>query len=144
MKMIFILTIVSAIICQPLLANKKDSIEVAKAISQLSAAMVNGIAAELLAITAPQLSYGHSSGAVDNQTVFVEKISSGKSDFISIDIKDQTISISKNTAIVRHTLFAVTNDQGKPGQIQLNILQIWQKQKNKWLLLARQAVKVAA
>lgn len=125
------------------IANTNDSIAVTKSVDQLIAAMINGSSKELYSITSPNLSYGHSSGAVDNQLLFVEKISSGKSDFISIDITDQSVRIVGNTAIVRHKLSAVTNDQGKPGQVQLSILLVWQKHKNKWLLLARQAVKVA-
>lgn len=123
-------------------AGGRDSIAVTKAVEQLTTAMVNGVATELYAITAPQLSYGHSGGAVENQQAFVEKIASGKSDFVSIDISEQTICIAGNTAIVRHKLNAVTNDQGKPGQVQLKVLLIWQKQKGTWLLLARQAIKL--
>lgn len=125
-------------------AKSTDSMAVAKAVSQLSAAMIKGGAADLYAITASQLSYGHSSGAVDTQDSFVEKISTGKSDFISIEISEQNISVSGNTAIVRHKLSAITNDQGKPGQVQLSVMLVWQKQKNKWMLLARQAIKLAA
>ncbi len=124
------------------IASDKDSLAVVKAVQALSTAMINGVAADLYAITAPQLSYGHSSGAVDTQSSFVEKISTGQSDFVSIDIADQSILFSGNTAIVRHKLKAVTNDQGKSGQVQLNIMLVWQKQKNKWVLLARQAVKL--
>ncbi len=125
-------------------ANEKDSMAVVKAVQDLTAAMISGVAADLYAITSPNLSYGHSSGALDNQTTFVEKISSGKSDFVAIDLSEQSIQLSGNTAIVRHKLSALTNDQGKPGQVQLTILLVFQKQKNKWVLLARQAVKMVA
>jgi hypothetical protein len=40
-------------------------------------------------------------------------------------------------------LFAKTADLGKePGEVSLDILYVWQKTKNGWKLLARQAVKV--
>jgi len=88
------------------------------------------------------LTYGHSSGLIENKNEFVEKIANGNSDFVSIDLSDQTISMFGNTAIVRHTLSAETNDKGKsPGTIKLLILLVWQKESGVWKLLARQAVK---
>lgn len=144
MKKIACLFLSCTVFCFHSIASDKDSLAVVKAVQALSTAMINGVAADLYDMTSPQLSYGHSSGVVDTQTSFVEKISSGQSDFVSIDIADQTILFSGNTAIVRHKLKAVTNDQGKPGQVQLNIMLVWQKQKNKWVLLARQAVKLVS
>ena len=47
-----------------------------------------------------------------------------------------------NSAIVRHTLTADTNDSGKPGKVQIKILGVWQQQGGSWKLLARQAVRV--
>jgi hypothetical protein len=38
---------------------------------------------------------------------------------------------------------AKTNDAGKaPGEVNIKVLLIWQKQKGSWKLLARQAVRV--
>jgi Domain of unknown function (DUF4440) len=124
--------------------QKKKETAVAAAAEQLRLAMISGNRAALEAITAPQLSYGHSSGTVESQKDFVEKIASGKSDFVRIDITEQTISISSKTAIVRHQLLAATNDGGKPGEVKLKVLQVWQKQRGGWKLLARQAVKMIA
>jgi ketosteroid isomerase-like protein len=90
-----------------------------------------------------QLSYGHSSGKVEGKDSFIESLINGKSDFVSIDLSDQTITVNNNTAIVRHILNAATNDGGKPGTVKLSILLVWQKQGKQWRLLARQAVKLA-
>lgn len=123
-------------------AQSKDEAAVAKASEELRVAMVNGDRALLEKLAAEQLSYGHSGGHVDDKKEFVEKIASGKSDFVTIDITEQTISVSGKTAIVRHILKAKTNDGGKPGEVHLRILLVWQKQNGEWKLLARQAVKV--
>lgn len=42
---------------------------------------------------------------------------------------------------MRHILTAKTNDSGKPGDVHLRILLIFQKEGGSWKLLARQAVK---
>ena len=41
---------------------------------------------------------------IEDKNEFVEKLVSGKSDFVTIDLTEQTISISDKTAIVRHIL----------------------------------------
>ena len=119
-------------------ADKK----VASAVEKLRLAMISGERTALENIAATGLSYGHSSGKLEDKTAFVESIASGKSDFVEIEFKNQSISVSEKTAIVRHELHAKTNDGGKPGEVHLGILLVWQKQGKEWKLLARQAFKL--
>lgn len=122
-------------------AQTKDESAVAAATEKLRLAMVNADQKSLEELVSDQLSYGHSSGHVEGKKDFVDKIVSGKSDFVSIDLSEQTIIMHGQTAIVRHTLKGQTNDGGKTGEVQLKVLLVWQKQGGKWLLIARQAVK---
>ena len=122
-------------------AQSNDIIEVGNAVEKLRKAMIDGNKKELEGIVMNELSYGHSGGHVEGKDEFVEKIVSGKSDFVTIDLTDQVITISGNTAIVRHKLNATTNDNNKPGEVHLLVLLVFQKQKGEWKLLARQAVK---
>ncbi len=125
-------------------AQSKAETGVANAVEKLRKAMIDGNKEELESIVSDKLSYGHSSGYVEGKTEFVDKIVSGKSDFVTIELKDQAISISGKTAVIRHKLNATTNDNGKPGEVHLSILLIFQKVKKEWKLLARQAVKATS
>ena len=120
----------------------KDEKAVADAVEQLRIGMVDGNKALLEKLTDEKLSYGHSGGHIDDKKEFVDKLTNGSSDFVTIDLSEQTISISDKVAIVRHTLNAKTNDGGKPAEVHLKVLLIWQKGKDGWKLLARQAIKV--
>lgn len=143
MKKINILFFLFMFCSLALQAQTKKEKAVATAVERLKKAMIDGNRAELEHIAAAQLSYGHSSGALDNKKEFVEKIASGRSDFVTIELEAQTITVSGKTAIVRHTLNATTNDGGKPGEVHLKVLLVFQKQGGSWKLLARQAVKAA-
>jgi ketosteroid isomerase-like protein len=123
------------------MAQSKAEKKVAETVERLRIAMVDGNEAELNAIAADSLTYGHSGGHIEGKKEFVDKIVSGKSDFITIELKEQTIMISGNVAVVRHILNAQTNDNGKPGEAHLKVLLVFQKQHKEWKLLARQAVK---
>lgn len=136
-------TLIFSLAFLTLLAQKKEEQAVAGAVKQLNQAMIDGNNITLDELTSEQLSYGHSSGLIENKNTYITAIVDGTFGFTSIDLTDQTIAIADNVAIVRHKFSAATDDKGKqPGSVRLTVLQIWQKQKGKWLLLARQATKL--
>ena len=124
-------------------AQSKDEKNVAAAVDQLRLAMIDGNGKVLNELVMDQLSYGHSGGHVDDKKEFLEKLTTGKSDFVTLELTEQTITVSEKVALVRHKLNAVTNDSGKAGEVHLLVLLIWQKKAGKWRLLARQAVKAS-
>ncbi len=116
--------------------------KVTNAVEKLRLAMISGNRADLESIVSKNLTYGHSSGKLEDYATFVETIASGKSDFVAIDFAKQTIQMAGKTALVRHELHAKTNDGGKPGEVHLGILLVWQKEGKEWKLLGRQAYKL--
>lgn len=124
-------------------SQSKEYARVEAAVEKLKLAMISGVREDLAFIVDDSLSYGHSGGAVEGKAEFVEKIASGKSDFVTINLTDQKISITGNVAVVRHQLFATNNDNGKPGEVKLKVLLVFKKVGKDWRLLARQAVKLS-
>ena len=141
MKYLSLLALVSLISFSSI-AQTKDYKAVATAVEKLKQAMISGERSALENIASDSLSYGHSGGKVETKAEFVEAIASGKSDFVTIDLSEQTISVKNGVAVVRHVLNASTNDGGKPATVKIKILLVWAKEKGQWKLLARQAVKL--
>jgi len=127
---------------QVLLAQSAEEKKVADAVEFLRKAMISAEQPALDRITAAELSYGHSSGKIEDKAAFIEALTTGRSDFVTIELKDQTIQIVGSTAIVRHKLTGETFNDGVTGNVSLGVLLIWQKQKGEWKLLARQAYKI--
>lgn len=140
-KIILVLLLVIAASLTAQARTKKEK-QVAAAVETLRKGMIDGDRTTLENIAAASLTYGHSGGHIDDKNEFVEKLAGGSSDFVSIDLSEQTITINRNIAIVRHTLAATTNDGGKPGTVKLKVILVWQKLDGKWKLIARQAVKL--
>lgn len=138
-KIILSLILMSALMVH---AQSKEEKELLASVEKLRVAMVSGERAALENIAMDNLSYGHSGGKVEDKATFVETIASGKSDFVTIELKNQTYKITGNTAIVRHELHAQTNDGGKPGEVHLGIMLVWIKEGKDWKMLARQAYKL--
>ena len=143
MKKILLSTLFMLIPFMATLAQNKDEQAVDTAVKQLNQAMIDGNHIMLDQLTSSNLSYGHSSGLIEDKNAYITAIVDGIFGFTSIDLTEQTISINNNVAIVRHKFSAGTDNKGQePGRVNLAVLQIWQKEKGKWFLLARQATKI--
>jgi len=122
--------------------EKSGITSIGAAVETLRKAMIDADSASLSSLTSARLTYGHSAGMVQNKQEFIHSFTSGSSVFLTINLTDQTVQIFGNTAIVRHVLTATTNDNGKAGNVKLNVLLVWIKSDTQgWQLIARQAVK---
>jgi ketosteroid isomerase-like protein len=131
---------VTAAAFAPASAQGGDAAAVADAVSNLTKAMLAADKAKLEALTADQLSYGHSSGKLETKAEFVGVIADKKTQYKSIVLSDQNVSIVGNNAIVRHAWVSESGTgDGKWNTSRIGVLQVWQKQGADWKLLARQA-----
>jgi ketosteroid isomerase-like protein len=141
LKSILLSATIAVFLCTAALGQSKDETAVANAVESLRKAMIDPTKEALDKLAADELSYGHSSGKLEDKAAFMDALLAKRSDFVSIDLTEQTIKVAGNTAIVRHTLSASTNDNGNPGTVKIGVMLVWQKQKNDWKLLARQAFR---
>jgi hypothetical protein len=123
-------------------AESADATSVAEAVAALTKAMLAADKAQLEALVADQLSYGHSGGTIQTKAEFVDVIASKKTVYKSIVLTDQTVTVAGNDAIVRHAWSSESVSDGKTTMSKIGVLQVWQKQGPAWKLLARQAFKV--
>lgn len=124
-------------------AQSADERAVAQAAEALGKAMLEIDRPRLEALTADQLSYGHSAGRIENKKQFVDYLVSRESAFRRLEQIEQTISLVDNEAIVRHILTGETvSPTGQVSPVRVGVLQVWQKQGGDWKLLARQAYRL--
>ncbi|MBE8592763.1 nuclear transport factor 2 family protein [Pseudomonas sp. MAFF 301449] len=118
--------------------NDKD---VAQAVDHLTQAMLHKDIKQLQALTAEQLTYGHSSGKIQNKQEFIADIETGRSGFKTLEMQKQTITLQGDTALVRNHFHAQAVNSGVEVPTDIENFQVWQKQKGHWLLIGRQAFK---
>jgi PBP1b-binding outer membrane lipoprotein LpoB len=117
--------------------------EVQQAVFIFNKAMVNPTVELMKGLCAEELTYGHSSGLIQNKAEFIDDIVNGPFDFISLEAPEQTIHISGNIAIVRHIFLAKGTNAGEAVDVRIGNMQVYQKDKDgKLKLLARQAYKL--
>ena len=113
---------------------------VTAAVEALRKAMVAGDKAALDRLTQAELSYGHSSGRLENKAEFIETLTNGKAGFTAIELSDQSVNVVDKVALVRHVFNGTARKDG--GHIKLSILTVWTPQQDQWKMLARQAAKL--
>ncbi|TXL69291.1 nuclear transport factor 2 family protein [Vineibacter terrae] len=137
----FVLTTSSLLPARRPVSQPSDEAAVNQAVETLRKAMLAGDRAQLEALVADQLSYGHSGGAVETKAQFIDVIASRKTVYKTITLSDATVTVAGTNAIARHTFAAEFESEGKPGTARIGVLQVWQKQGTSRKLLARQAFK---
>ena len=122
-------------------AASADEAAVAQAVEAMRKAIFSQEKAQLEALCADQLSYGHSDGRVQNKAEFIEGVMTRKATVKSLTLSDHTIAVVGNDAIARHTWASESETDGKVTNTKIGVLQVWQKQGGSWKLLARQAFR---
>jgi ketosteroid isomerase-like protein len=128
----------------PAFAASADEDAVAKNVEAFRAAQVAADAKALDALCAPELSYSHSDGRIEDKATFIANATSGKTKFLSLAYKDPTVRVVGPAAIVRFHWLGESEvvADGKKNVTNLHILMNWQKQGADWKLLSRASTKL--
>ena len=121
-----------------------DEDAVTKNVEAFRAAQFAADAKTLEGLCAPELSYSHSDGRVEDKATFVTNATDGKSKFISLAWQDLSVRVVGSAAIVRFHWVGESQSvpDGKKSSTNLHILMNWQKQGADWKLLSRGSTKL--
>ncbi|MDD1964773.1 nuclear transport factor 2 family protein [Pseudomonas putida] len=122
-------------------APSADEQDVAKAVDKMTQAMLHKDTKALAALTSEKVTYGHSSGKIQNKDEFIADIETGRSGFKTLQMLNQKITMDGDVALVRNHFSAQAVNSGVEVPTEIENFQIWQKQKGQWLLIGRQAFK---
>ncbi|MCP4616345.1 MAG: nuclear transport factor 2 family protein [Bradyrhizobium sp.] len=120
-----------------------DEDAIAKNLETFRAAQAAGKSDGVAAVCAEELSYSHSSGAIDTKASLIEGINKANYKWTTLEYKNPTIRVVGPAAIVRFNFVGEQEfTDGKKTPQNLAILMNWQKQGNDWKLLSRAATKL--
>ena len=124
-------------------AEGGDETGVGQAVEALRKATLAQDKAKLEQLSAAELSYGHSGGAVQNKAEFIDGVMNRKGTVKSIEFPELKVGMAGNNAVARHLWVSESEMDGKPTSTKIGILSVWIKQDGNWKLLARQGYKLA-
>jgi ketosteroid isomerase-like protein len=92
---------------------------------------------------AKKASYGHSGGKIETREEAIAAISKGKSVYTDTAVSNIKVMINDDVAVVRHLFKAKENKaDGTVTPLNMTMMMVWVKEKGKWRLMGRQAVKL--
>jgi len=93
---------------------------------------------------AKKASYGHSGGKVETREEAIVAISKNKSVYADTAVSNIKLVINGDVAIVRHLFKAAEKKvDGTVSLLNFTMMLVWVKEKGKWRLMGRQAVKLS-
>jgi hypothetical protein len=88
------------------------------------------------------LTYGHSNGWVQNKTDLIKDFETGLISYESFKEDSISIASNNNMASVRFVADITAVLKGAKASYHLKVLEVWIKKGNRWVLFARQAVRI--
>jgi hypothetical protein len=120
-----------------------DEDVIAKNVEAFRAAQAAGNADGIAPLCAEEMSYSHSSGAIDTKASLLAGVKNANYKWTTLEYKNPTIRVVGPAAIVRFNFVGEQEfTDGKKTPQNLAILMNWQKQGNDWMLLSRSATKL--
>ena len=112
------------------------------AVDALTKALLAADGPALDALTLDGLSYGHSSGQVQDKAAFIETLTSKRSTFPSITLSDRSASVVGDDAIARHVFTGEVVSGGKTSPVHIGVMQVWHSDGVRTRQIARHPYKI--
>jgi Domain of unknown function (DUF4440) len=113
-----------------------------QAVIKLDQALVEKDTVVLSQVLHNELTYGHSNGWIETKREVIKDLVTGKMGYTKIKSKDHVWRTGKDWATLRTKTEIEYVVDGKPGNLELHVLQVWLKTNKGWQLLARQGTKM--
>ncbi|HSN60677.1 MAG TPA: nuclear transport factor 2 family protein [Ferruginibacter sp.] len=122
--------------------QSNDEIKLTQTLKEFHQALVKKNTVSINQQTDKALTYGHISGWVETKNEMIKNLESGYIAYQSY--KEDSISISLNGNVASARFIADVNVTLKNNAFgfRLKVLEVWLKKGNRWVLFARQAIKI--
>jgi hypothetical protein len=140
-----LLTILTLLFVVNAFAQQKentDSVKLVKTIQEFHLALVKKNTISINQQTDKALSYGHSNGWVETKNELLKDLETNVISYGSIIEDSINITMNGNLANVRFVGDFNATMKSTTATYRLKVLEVWIKKGNRWVLFARQAVKI--
>jgi len=134
----------SLLVASPVLAAASAEKDVLSAMESWRQAMLKKDRAALEKAFHAELSYGHSSGVIEDKAQAIEHVVAGAGTYTAIDLTETKVRVQGGTALVTGKAEYHERTGGKETVANLVVLSVWLKTPKGWQMIARQATKPPA
>jgi hypothetical protein len=123
-------------------AQQTEEQKLVATLKEFHQALVNKNTVSINQQTDKALSYGHSNGWVENKKELIGHLESGVTAYRSFTEDSIAVNMNGNVANVRFKASLDVSMNGNAVNLKLIVLEVWVKKSKRWVLFARQAVRV--
>lgn len=116
--------------------------KITQTLKEFHQAMVKKNTVSINQQTDKALSYGHSNGLVENKNDLIKNLESGYITYQGFKEDSINILVNANMANARFVADIYGTLNGAPFSFHVKVLEVWVKKGNRWVMFARQAVRV--
>ena len=137
-----LLTILFFVAAFPGFSQQTIEEKLAQTLKEFHQALVKKNTVSINQQTDKALSYGHSNGWVESKSDMIKNLETGY--IVYQSYKEDSVSIMVNANMANARFIADINGtlNGSPVSFHLKVLEVWAKKGNRWVLFARQALRV--
>jgi hypothetical protein len=125
------------------IAQATDEEKLIATVKEFHIALVKKNTVSINQQTDKALSYGHSNGWVQTKADVIKDFETDYLSYQSFKEDSITVSINGSMANVRFLADVTATLKGTSINNHLKVLEVWVKKSNRWILFARQAIKVS-
>lgn len=138
----FVTTILFSALSFIACAQSSDEEKLTITVKEFHQALVKRNTVSINQQTDRALSYGHSNGWVETKEDLIKDLETGYISYQKINEDSISILMNGDMANVRFLADISATMKGTSSSFKLRVLEVWIKKSKRWLLFARQAVKV--
>lgn len=122
-------------------SDPKAEKEVMAAMEAWRQALLKRDGAALARIYHEEISYGHSSGLVEDKKTAVNHIVTSKADYAAVDLIDTKIKVQGDLALVNGRVNYKQVTDGKATDVKMHVLHVWVRTPQGWQMIGRQSTR---
>lgn len=122
-------------------SDPKAEKEVMAAMEAWRQALLKRDGAALARIYHEEISYGHSSGLVEDKKTAVNHIVTSKADYAAVDLIDTKIKVQGDVALVNGRVNYKQVTDGKATDVKMHVLHVWVRTPQGWQMIGRQSTR---
>ncbi len=123
-------------------AQNQDSLKLLAAVNAFHQALIQKNTLSINQVTDKALSYGHSNGWVESKNEMMKNLETNYIGYQSIEMDSVSVVLNNYMANVRFNAAIKATLKGNAEQYLLKVLEVWIKKGNRWILFARQSLKI--
>ncbi|MCC6186227.1 MAG: nuclear transport factor 2 family protein [Chitinophagaceae bacterium] len=124
------------------LAQQKDSLGLTNIVLSLNKALIQKDERAIKRMVSKRIKFAHSNGWIETRKEMVDNLYNGTLSYIEIKLREINISINENVGIVQSKGKYTVMMKEHLYDFDLKATQVWQWKRGKWILMARQSVKI--